>query len=203
MSLKMRLTSLDVFRGLAIASMILVNNPGNWSYVYPPLLHAEWHGFTPTDLVFPSFLFIVGVAIAFSLSKYTKGDRPTTKVYWRIVRRGMILFALGLLLNGFPTYNLGTIRIMGVLQRIGLSYLLAALAVLNLRQRFLWILAAILLLGYWAVMSLVPVPGYGAGNLTPEGNLAAYIDRAILTINHFINKIRLTRKGFLALSQPS
>ncbi len=198
MSLKMRLTSLDVFRGIAIASMILVNNPGNWSYVYPPLLHAKWHGFTPTDLVFPSFLFIVGVAIAFSLSKYTKGDRPTAKVYWRIVQRGVILFALGLLLNGFPTYNLGTIRIMGVLQRIGLSYLLAALAVLNLRRRFLWILAPILLLGYCAVMSLVPVPGYGAGNLTPEGNLAAYIDRAVLTINHLYKQGQFDPEGLFS-----
>ncbi|NES00321.1 MAG: DUF5009 domain-containing protein, partial [Symploca sp. SIO1B1] len=111
--------------------MILVNNPGSWSHVYPPLLHAKWHGFTPTDLVFPSFLFIIGVAMAFSLAKYTKDNQPTAAVYWRIVRRSAILFALGiflnastlildLLLNG-KSIDWSTFRIMGVLQRIGIA----------------------------------------------------------------------------------
>ena len=180
----MRLKSLDVFRGITIASMILVNNPGSWNHVYPILLHAEWHGCTPTDLVFPFFLFIAGVAMTFSLSKYTKENEPTPEVYKRIVQRCLILFLLGLLLNGFPTYNLATIRIMGVLQRISVAYFLAAIAILNLSRKQLCWLSAILLIGYWAAMQLIPVPSYGPGNLSPEGNFGAYIDRLILTQQH-------------------
>ncbi|AFY45380.1 Heparan-alpha-glucosaminide N-acetyltransferase [Nostoc sp. PCC 7107] len=185
-----RLVSLDVFRGIAIASMILVNNPGSWDYIYPPLDHAEWHGCTPTDLVFPFFLFIVGVAMPFSFAKYTPENRPTATVYQRILRRGLILFALGLFLALFTltldwlikgiTPNFSTLRIMGVLQRISLAYVIAALAVLNLSRRGLWILAAVILIGYWLAMQFIPVPGFGAGNLTPEGNLGGYIDRIIL-----------------------
>lgn len=185
-----RLVSLDVFRGIAIASMILVNNPGSWKYIYPPLEHAPWHGCTPTDLIFPFFLFIVGVAMAFSFAKYTDDNRPDIKVYWRILRRGALLFGFGLLLAIFSPFldfilkggpiDFGKLRIMGVLQRISLAYMLASFAVLNLKRRLLWVLALTLLIGYWAAMQLIPVPGYGAGNLTPEGNLAAYIDRLIL-----------------------
>ncbi len=181
----MRLTSLDVFRGIAITGMILVNKAGLADQVYPPLLHADWNGCTPTDLVFPFFLFIVGVAMAFSLSKYTEGNRVgRISVYWRIGRRSCILFALGLLLNGFPTYDFSTIRILGVLQRISLAYLLAALTVLNLPRRGQWALAALLLVGYWVVMSFVPVPGYGVGNLSRQGNLGAYIDRLVIGGEH-------------------
>lgn len=179
-----RLTSLDVFRGIAITGMILVNKAGLADQVYRPLSHSDWNGCTLTDLVFPCFLFIVGVAIAFSLAKYTEGDRVGGSVYWRIGRRCCFLFALGLLLNGFPTYNFSTIRIMGVLQRISLAYLLAALAVLNLPRRGQWLLAALLLVGYWAMMSFVPVPVYGAGDLTRAGNLGAYIDRLIIGTQH-------------------
>ncbi|MCC5636554.1 DUF5009 domain-containing protein [Nostoc sp. CHAB 5844] len=185
-----RLASLDVFRGIAIASMILVNNPGSWDFVYPPLDHAEWHGCTPTDLVFPFFLFIVGVAMPFSFAKYTRENRPTASFYQRILRRGVILFALGLflalfslildwLIKGIPP-NFSTLRIMGVLQRISLAYVLTALAVLNLSRRGLWILAVVVLVGYWLAMQFIPVPGFGAGNLSPEGNLGGYIDRIIL-----------------------
>ncbi|HAA27271.1 MAG TPA: DUF5009 domain-containing protein [Cyanobacteria bacterium UBA8553] len=189
-----RLVSLDVFRGIAIASMILVNNPGSWDHIYPPLEHAEWHGCTPTDLVFPFFLFIVGVAMPFSFAKYTPENRPTAAVYWRILRRGVVLFALGLLLALFSLFldwaiagkpiNFSTLRIMGVLQRISLAYVLAAVAVLNLQRRWLWILAGVLLIGYWGAMQLIPVPGYGAGNLTPEGNLGGYIDQIVLGKSH-------------------
>lgn len=185
-----RLTSLDVFRGITIAAMILVNMASIAEpNVYPPLLHAKWHGCTPTDLVFPFFLFIIGVAMTFSLSKYTDNNKPTTPVYSRILRRAAILFALGLLLNGFwnkgPwTFDLSTIRFMGVLQRISLTYLLASLAVLNLPRKGQWILAGVLLIGYWLAMMYVPVPGYGAGVLTREGNLGAYIDRLIIPQAH-------------------
>ncbi|MGB7442601.1 MAG: heparan-alpha-glucosaminide N-acetyltransferase domain-containing protein [Coleofasciculaceae cyanobacterium] len=205
----MRLTSLDVFRGIAIASMILVNNPGSWSYVYPPLLHAKWHGFTPTDLVFPAFLYIVGVAMAFSLTKYRQAGQIKALAYWRIVRRSTILFALGLFLNasslvldwllkGSSLAELSNIRIMGVLQRISLAYLLAALVLLNLPQRLLWLLALLILLGYWAMMSWLPVPGYGSGNLTPEGNFAAYIDRTVLGTNHLYQQAQFDPEGLLS-----
>ena len=185
----MRLTSLDVFRGITIAGMILVNMVGVADDVYPPLVHAEWHGCTPTDLVFPFFVFIVGVAMTFSLSKYTETNKPTKAVYWRIFRRAAILFALGLLLNGFWnkgiwTFDLSNIRFMGVLQRISLTYLLASLAVLNLPRKGQWILAAVLLMGYWLALMYIPVPGYGAGVLTRDGNFSAYIDRLIIPKAH-------------------
>lgn len=180
----MRLTSLDVFRGVTIAGMILVNMAGVADQVYPVLDHAHWNGCTPTDLVFPFFLFIVGVAIAFSLGKYTEGSRPSPNIYWRIGRRVCLLFALGLLLNGFFTYDFSTIRIMGVLQRISLAYLFAALIVLNIPRKGQWILAVLILIGYWLVMSYLPVPGYGAGILTREGNLGAYVDRLVVGTAH-------------------
>jgi predicted acyltransferase len=164
--------------------MILVNKAGLADQVYRPLSHSDWNGCTLTDLVFPCFLFIVGVAIAFSLAKSTEGNRVGGTVYWRIGRRCCFLFALGLLLNGFPTYNFSTIRIMGVLQRISLAYLFAALAVLNLPRRGQWLLAALLLVGYWAAMSFLPVPGYGVGDLTRTGNLGAYIDRLVIGTQH-------------------
>jgi predicted acyltransferase len=221
----MRLKSLDVFRGIAIASMILVNNPGSWKHIYWPLEHVEWHGCTPTDLVFPFFLFIVGCAMSFSLSKYIQTttkieteasqitEKPTQKkaenklltssffpldssnIYWRIARRSTILFILGLLLNtssialdvllnGVPIANFGKIRIMGVLQRIGLAYFISAIAILNLSPRHQKLLAIALLFGYWGALTVFAVGGYSAGDLTPEGNLGGYIDRLILGSQH-------------------
>jgi len=170
--------------------MILVNSPGSWSHVYAPLRHAEWHGFTPTDLVFPFFLFVVGAAMAFSFARFVDGERPRARAYPRILRRAAILFVLGLLINGFPSFELADLRIMGVLQRIALAYLLASIAVLHLSRRGLRIACGVILLGYWAAMQWVPVPGFGAGNLSPEGNLAAYLDRIVLTPAH------LYRGGF-------
>ena len=175
-----RLLSLDAFRGLTIAGMILVNNPGSWSHIYAPLRHAEWHGWTPTDLIFPFFLFIVGVAIPFSIGKrLLRGDSRTTLLS-HIVRRSLILFALGLFMAAYPRFDLGGLRIMGVLQRIGVVYLLAASSFLFLGRRGRAWTAVGLLLGYWALLTFVPVPGYGPGDLSPEGNLGAYLDRMIL-----------------------
>ena len=164
-----RLHSLDAFRGLTMAAMVLVNNPGTWRAVYAPLQHADWNGLTPTDVIFPFFLFIVGVATALS--------RPTPG---RIVRRAAIIFTLGLVLNGLPSFDWATIRIPGVLQRIAVCYLVAAFLFLTTRLRTQALVTAALLLGYWAAMTLVPVPGHGAGDLGPEGNLAAWLDRAVL-----------------------
>jgi len=189
-----RLISLDVFRGIAIAGMILVNMAGLAEQVYPPLLHADWNSCTPADLVFPFFLFIVGVAIAFSLSS-TEENKPTPKVYWRIVRRSLILFALGLFLNGFWNYDWGTIRLMGVLQRISLAYLVAALIVLKVPRKGQWAIAILLLIGYWLAMSFIPVPSYGMGNLSREGNLGAYIDRLVIGTAHLYKGDNFNSQG--------
>ncbi|MFQ5751268.1 MAG: acyltransferase family protein [bacterium] len=177
---KKRLVSLDAFRGISIAGMILVNNPGTWSYVYPPLEHAEWHGWTPTDLIFPFFLFIIGVAMTFSFAKRLSAVENKRPLYIKIVRRSLILFGLGLFLNGFPFYNFETIRIPGVLQRIAVVYFFAAIITLNTHLRGQAWAAGILLFLYWALMKLIPVPGLGAGHLSMDGNLAAYIDNALL-----------------------
>lgn len=175
-----RLLSLDVFRGITIAGMILVNNPGTWSAVYGPLRHAEWHGWTPTDLIFPFFLFIVGAAIALAFARRIESGSTKADLYQKIARRSLIIFALGLLMNGFPFFDLSKIRIPGVLQRIAVCYLLASLIFLWTSWRGQVIAAALLLVGYWALMMHVPVPGIGAGNLSKQWNLAAYIDRALL-----------------------
>jgi predicted acyltransferase len=185
----MRLSSLDVFRGITIAAMILANMAGVVDDVYRPLGHSEWHGCTPTDLIFPCFLFIVGVAMTFSLSKYTAENKPTKAVYLRILRRTAILFILGLVLNGFWnqgvwTFDLSSIRLMGVLQRIALTYLFASLIVLKLPRKSQWLVAGGLLIAYWLTMMYIPVPDYGAGVLTREGNFGAFIDRLIIPKAH-------------------
>lgn len=175
-----RLLSLDVSRGLTIAGMILVNSPGNET-AYGPLEHAEWHGLTPTDLIFPFFVFIVGVSLVFSLRRRLEEGAARSELLAQVFKRTLILFGLGLVLNGFPYYDLTTIRIPGVLQRIALCYFFASVL-------FLWASISVqiaafvaILVGYWWMMVRIPVPGFGAGNLTLEGNLAAYIDRALLS----------------------
>ena len=178
-----RLRSLDVFRGATIALMILVNNAGDWEKTYAPLLHAEWHGWTPTDLVFPFFLFIVGVAIAFALgARRVSAPGELAAVHRKIWKRTAILFGLGLLLIWFPFYTVAweRARIPGVLQRIAIVYLVAAFAYLHLRPRGRALLSLGLLAAYWAAMKLVPVPGFGAGDLSPQGNFAFWLDHQIL-----------------------
>jgi predicted acyltransferase len=175
-----RLLSLDAFRGLTVAAMVLVNNPGTWRAVYPPLRHAEWHGWTPTDLIFPFFLFIVGVAIPLALGRRIGSGEARAGIVAKIARRSAIIFGLGLLLHAIPSFDLANIRIPGVLQRIAVCYLVAALLFLWTGWRVQAGLAAALLLAYWAGLTLIPVPGFGAGHLDPEGNLAAYVDRAVL-----------------------
>ena len=174
-----RLVSLDAFRGLSIAGMILVNNPGSWSHVYSPLLHAEWHGWTPTDLIFPFFLFVVGVSMTFSLIPRLERGDGRRHVLRTVLKRSAIIVGLGLFMSGFPSFDIAAMRVPGVLQRIGVVYLCSSLIVMHLQKRGQAITLVGLLLGYWGLMSLVPTPGYGAGNLSPDGNLAAYVDRAI------------------------
>ena len=181
---KQRLVSLDVFRGITVASMLLVNDPGTWSAIYAPLEHAAWNGWTPTDLVFPFFLFIVGVSIEFSLASRRNPDasgRSRPPVIRHIIFRALLIFSLGVFLNGFPYFPWHRLRIMGVLQRIALCYFFAAALTVKTSVRTRIAVVAVLLFGYWALMMLVPVPGYGAGHLDPEGNLGAYIDRALMS----------------------
>jgi predicted acyltransferase len=175
-----RLVSLDIFRGLTVAFMIIVNTPGSWDYVYPPLRHAKWHGCTPTDLVFPFFLFIVGVSMWYSFKKY--GHEINGGSILRIIRRMITIFAIGLLLAIFPYFgrDYSTLRIMGVLQRIAIAYGLGAILCLTIKREYLWIVLAVILLAYWALLAFFG----GADPYSLEGNLALKVDPAILGINH-------------------
>ena len=184
--LKGRLTTLDVFRGITIALMIIVNNPGGAAY-YSFLQHATWNGLTFADIVFPFFIFIVGAAIPFSLTKRIDQGTSKKKLFVVVVRRTLILFALGLLINGFPTFDLATFRIMGVLQRIALCYFFASIIFIYLKPKWQIILTVAIPIAYWMLMTLVPVPGYGAGVLNEQGNLASYIDRLLLDGHLFTN----------------
>ncbi|MBA2527460.1 MAG: DUF5009 domain-containing protein [Pyrinomonadaceae bacterium] len=174
-----RLISLDVFRGLTIAGMVLVNNPGSWNHIYWPLAHAEWHGWTPTDLIFPFFLFIVGVAIPLAFGRRVDAGGTQRDLYLKVIKRTLIIFALGLFLNGFPYFNLSTIRIPGVLQRIAVCYLLASIIFLKTRVRTQIIIVAALPLVYWLVMARLSAPGFATGDLSKEGSVASFIDRVV------------------------
>lgn len=186
-----RLLSLDVFRGITVAFMIVVNNPGDWNNLYWPLEHAKWHGCTPTDLVFPFFLFIVGVAIPLADSNSNAFDSK----YQKVIIRGVKLFGLGLFLSLFPKFNLETVRIMGVLQRIALVYMVCSILYLasknNSFNNNIWAIYLIVsLLGYYLLMTFVNVPGVGPANLEPETNLGAWVDRSILTEPHLWKAVK-------------
>jgi predicted acyltransferase len=175
-----RMVALDVLRGLTIVLMIVVNNPGSWQYVYAPLSHSKWDGCTPTDLVFPFFMFIVGTAMWYSFKKYN--HRINKELTAKIIRRTVLIFVLGLFLNAFPftNFDFGTLRIMGVLQRIALGYGLAAFIVLLTRIRWNYIIAALLLLGYWGLLYLFG----GDQPLSLEGNAVHRFDLLVLGENH-------------------
>jgi len=230
-STRERLTSLDVFRGATVAGMLLVNDPGTWSAIYAPLEHAAWHGWTPTDLIFPFFLFIVGITTQISLNaRRARGDDDRA-IRRQILRRGALIFLFGLLINGFPFFTWGPVsgnpdpgvldrivdrlehwRIMGVLQRIGLAYIVSALIAMRAGVRGQIVATAALLLGYWFVMTVLPVPGT---NGTPgalllgrgETTMAGYWDRVLLDWSRFglgnhnwINSLTWDPEGILSTS---
>lgn len=182
-----RLLSLDVFRGATIAGMMLVNNPGDWGYVYAPFRHAAWNGWTYTDTVFPFFLWIVGVAMTFSFAKRMERGDDKKKLALHVLQRSAIIFLIGLLLNGLPfgllfghQFSFSTIRIPGVLQRIAVCYLVAGLIVLNTGWKAQGWIATVILTMYWIAVAVIPVPGFGAGVLDPTGNLCWYLDSSLL-----------------------
>ena len=182
-----RLLSLDAFRGATIAGMLLVNNPGSWSDLYAPLEHAPWNGWTPTDMIFPFFLWIVGVAMTLSFARRVEQGADRGQLFRHAMVRAAVIVGVGLLLVMFPfgllpghTLSFAKMRLPGVLQRIGVCYFFASAIFLRTswKGQLGWIVG--LLLGYWAVLMLVPVPGYGAGVLEPTGNLAWWIDSHVL-----------------------
>jgi predicted acyltransferase len=198
---RQRLVSVDFFRGLLVMGMLLVTNAGDWNHVYWPLKHADWNGSTPTDMIFPSFLFLAGVSTTFSFASRLARGATRTELAGHIAVRSLLLILLGLFLNGFPLFDMHNLRIPGVLQRIGLCYLAGGLIYLaasrrtsadgadgasQYRANVPLLVAAIvtLLVAYWALMRFVPVHGYGVGRLDMVGNLGAYIDRSLMGTNH-------------------
>ena len=190
-----RLVSLDVLRGLAVAGMILVTDPGSYGAVYPQLLHAQWKGATATDMIFPAFLFAVGIAITLSFASRIERGYGRGRLARHALIRSVVIFVIGLAVNGFPEYNLSALRIPGVLQRIALCYLFGAVTYLALGNgrkpraalRRAWTIAGIvlvILIGYWCVLKLVPVPGFGPNRLDSLGNAGAYIDRLVFGPQH-------------------
>jgi predicted acyltransferase len=184
-----RWVSLDVFRGMTIALMILVNSPGT-PEPYRWLEHSAWNGCTLADLVFPFFVFIIGVSLVFSLTHALAQGLSHKQLANKVLKRSLIIFTCGILLNAIPDhFNFSTLRVFGVLQRIAICYLVASLLFLNTRPRTQVILAFSLLIGYWLLLTRVPVPGYGVNDLSAAANLPAYLDRKIFSAAHLYGKI--------------
>jgi len=180
-----RLLSLDLLRGITIAGMILVNDAGDEPSAYWPLKHAQWNGWTPTDLVFPFFLFMVGVAMTFSLSSRMKRGESRGQLMQHALWRGFLLFAIGVILHGIPVPNFATLRIYGVLQRIAVCYVISTFLVLWFNKRWQWVVIFSCLAGYWVLMRYVPVPGFGIPThdmplLDPDRNIVAWLDRKLM-----------------------
>ncbi len=178
MKVSRRLVSLDAFRGMTIMLMIIVNTPGTWSQVWTPLRHSKWHGCTPTDLVFPFFLFIVGVAMYFSFRKFN--HKLTSAASVKILKRTLTIFLIGLFLNAFPRFDFSHLRILGVLQRIALAYGMGAFLVLALGNKGRWLTILLVLFGYWGVLV-----AFGGGDpYGLDGTFARKIDVFLFGENH-------------------
>ena len=176
-----RLLSLDILRGLTIVLMIIVNDPGSWSHVYTPLLHANWNGLTPTDYVFPAFIFIVGVSIVLSLTKQSEKGLSRKQLVQKILFRSLKIYLVGLFLWLWPSFDFGRIRWVGVLPRIALVFMVCALLFLYTKRKTQLIIAIVILVVYWLVMMYLPVPGIGIPDLSEPGkNWANYLDQKYL-----------------------
>jgi predicted acyltransferase len=192
-----RLVSLDAFRGATMALMVLVNTPGGPSS-YGPLNHSKWNGWTITDTVFPSFLWIVGVAITLSLGQRIAAGVPKSRLFLQVLRRAGIIFGLGLIVYAAPNFNLSTQRLLGVLQRIAICYLIASAIYLTTRWRIQVVAIAALLASYWLIMMLIPVPGYGAGDLAMGHNFANYVDGIVLGAHNYANTKSWDPEGLIS-----
>ncbi|MFC2137286.1 acyltransferase family protein [Bacteroidota bacterium] len=173
--MKDRIISLDVFRGFTIIGMIIVNSPGSWSYIYPPLRHAEWDGLTITDLVFPFFLFIVGVSLVLSYTKKIEKGIPKKELVWKATKRALIIFCLGIILN-LISYQFKELRLMGVLQRIAVVFYICTFLFLYISQKYQLIIGGTLLILYWIVISTIPSPGIELDLSVPGKNLTVFFD---------------------------
>ena len=199
MNTNSRIPAIDIMRGMTIAFMILVNNPGSYSNIYAGLRHAEWQGFTPVDFIFPFFLFIAGVSISLSIGRRRQQARSDRDILVSALRRGAILFCLGLVDNGFPSFALASLRIPGVLQRIGIVTFLTTAIALKLRPRAIAGLIVLLLLSYWVLMTLVPIPDVGEPDLsTLTDNLAAWLDHKLLGGHLWIPEEQWDPEGILS-----
>jgi Uncharacterized conserved protein len=186
-----RLLSLDAFRGMTVIGMIFVNNPGNGEKVYPALEHVKWNGCTPADMVFPFFLFIVGVSITMSLAGRKERGEPDGKLMRKIFKRSIIIFLLGIFLGGFPFVSIketGTnwigfynLKLPGILPRIAIIYFISSVIFLKANVKTIGVITAAILLLYWAVMIFIPVPGVGYPNLEPGTNMVAWADNFLLS----------------------
>ncbi|GAA4332875.1 DUF5009 domain-containing protein [Mucilaginibacter gynuensis] len=185
-----RLLSLDIFRGATVAAMILVNNPGDWGHIYPPLEHSVWNGCTPTDLIFPSFLFIVGVSIVYAMESKKETPANHTKMILSALRRALILIIISLVTQLIFHPGFEHLRFPGVLQRIGVVFFICSVLYIKTSQKTRDWLFGILLIGYYIMMCFVPVPGFGHANLEPETNIGAWVDRLVFTENHLWSQSR-------------
>jgi predicted acyltransferase len=179
-----RLLSLDVFRGITVAAMILVNDPGDWGHIYAPIEHSKWNGCTFADLIFPSFLFIVGVSIVYSMERKVASPSNHAKMIWTALRRGIILIAISLAIQLILHPSFEHLRFPGVLQRIGLVFFICAVLYIKTSERVRDWLFVVLLIGYYVLMNFVPVPDTGVASLNPETNMGAWVDRVVFTTNH-------------------
>lgn len=192
-----RLISLDVFRGLTMAAMILVNYPGSWNAIYPPLEHADWAGTTPTDFIFPFFIFIVGVSITLSFSKQMSLGRTRKQLVAKALWRTVKIFSVGVLLHLAPTLSLSRLELPGVLQRIALVFLFCALLFLFTNWKAQLFVALGILLAYWLSLTLIPVPGFGAGMIEPGKNLTNWLDGVVIP-HSLLNPRGYDSEGFFS-----
>jgi predicted acyltransferase len=181
---KKRLLSLDVLRGATIAAMILVNDPGDWAHIYPPLEHSKWNGCTPTDLIFPFFLFMVGVSIVYAMETKKQDVANHSRMILRAFRRMVTLIVISWLIQLFYHPSIAHLRIPGVLQRIAVVYFIVTVLYIKTSTKAMDWIFAIALIGYWLAMTLIPVPGVGYANLNPETNLGAWVDRSVWGVDH-------------------